>query len=144
MLGTETSLKSLTSATRPGPAAYATKSKAGKNTAPRTVSGAIAEYKRQHCASMGIGIGPRLHSECPFGVIFDQYQPDNSEALERVIKAAYRQVLGNLPPTDNQREISLKHDFEWRNHRSRFRERLSQVRFLQVKLLPLCRRPTWH
>ncbi|HAO68076.1 MAG TPA: phycoerythrin class 2 subunit gamma, linker polypeptide, partial [Verrucomicrobiales bacterium] len=55
MLGTETSLKSLTSATRPGPAAYSTKSKAGKNTAPRTVTGAIAEYKRQHCASMGIG-----------------------------------------------------------------------------------------
>lgn len=108
MLGTETSLKSLTSATRPGPAAYSTKSKAGKNTAPRTVSGAIAEYKRQHCASMGIGIGPRLHSECPFGVVFDQYSPGNKEALEKVIKAAYRQVLGNLPPTENQRETSLE------------------------------------
>ena len=109
MLGTETSLKSLTSATRPGPAAYSTKSKAGKNTAPRTVTGAIAEYKRQHCASMGIGIGPRLHSECPFGVTSDQYSTGDKEALEKVIKAAYRQVLGNRPPTENQREISLEY-----------------------------------
>ena len=108
MLGTETSLKSLTSATRTGPAAFATQSKAGKNTAHRTVAGVRAEYKRQHCASMGIGIGPRLHAECPFGAVFDQYNPDNTAALERVIAAAYRQVLGNLPPTDNQRETSLE------------------------------------
>ncbi len=108
MLGSETSLKALTSATRTGPASYSTKSKAGKNTAPRTVAGAIAEYKRNHCSSMGIGIGPRLHSECPFGVTFDQYSPDNRAALERVIAAAYRQVLGNLPPTENQRETSLE------------------------------------
>ena len=108
MLGTETSLKALTSATRTGPASFSTASKAGKNTAPRTVAGAIADYKRQHCSAMGIGIGPRLHSECPFGVTFDQYSPENSAALERVIAAAYRQVLGNLPPTDNQRETSLE------------------------------------
>jgi phycoerythrin-associated linker protein len=57
---------------------------------------------------MGIGIGPRIHSECPYGVTFDQYSPDNSAALERVIRAAYRQVYGNLPPTDNQRETSLE------------------------------------
>ena len=108
MLGTETSLKALTSATSTGPASFSTSSKAGKNTAPRTVAGAIAEYKRQHCAAMGIGIGPRLHSECPFGVTFDQYSPESAAALERVIIAAYRQVLGNLPPTDNQRETSLE------------------------------------
>ncbi|HAO68075.1 MAG TPA: phycoerythrin class 2 subunit gamma, linker polypeptide, partial [Verrucomicrobiales bacterium] len=53
-------------------------------------------------------IGPRLHSECPFGVTSDQYSPGDKEALEKVIKAAYRQVLGNLPPTENQREISLE------------------------------------
>ncbi|ABI47888.1 Phycoerythrin class II gamma chain, linker polypeptide [Synechococcus sp. CC9311] len=57
---------------------------------------------------MGIGIGPRLLSECPFAVTFDQYSPASSAALERVIVAAYRQVLGNLPPTDNQRETSLE------------------------------------
>ena len=108
MLGTETSRKSLTSATRTGPAAYATKNKAGKNTAHRTVAGVRAEYKRQHCASMGIGIGPRLHAECPFGSVFDQYNPDNAAALERVIAAAYRQVLGNLHPRESQRETSLE------------------------------------
>ena len=108
MLGPETSLKALTSATSTGPASFSTTSKAGKNTVPRTVAGAIAEYKRQHCASMGIGIGPRIHSECPYGVTFDQYSPDNSAALERVIRTAYRQVCGNLPPTENQRETSLE------------------------------------
>ena len=108
MLGAETSLKSLTSATRTGPAAFSTKNKAGKNTVHRTVAGVRAEYKRQHCAAMGIGIGPRLHSECPFGAVFDQYNPGNSDALQRVIASAYRQVLGNLPPTDNQRETSLE------------------------------------
>ncbi|KZR86398.1 Phycoerythrin class 2 subunit gamma, linker polypeptide [Synechococcus sp. MIT S9509] len=108
MLGPETSLKSNTSATRTGPAAYSTPSKAGKNTIHRTFAGARAEYKRQHCASMGIGIGPRLHAECPFGAVFDQYNPDNSAALERVIAAAYRQVFGNLHPRESQRETSLE------------------------------------
>ena len=108
MLGPETSLKSNTSATRTGPAAYSTPSKAGKNTTHRTFAGARAEYKRQHCASMGIGIGPRLHAECPFGAVFDQYNPDNSAALERVIAAAYRQVFGNLHPRESQRETSLE------------------------------------
>ncbi|WP_114993264.1 phycobilisome rod-core linker polypeptide [Synechococcus sp. UW179A] len=108
MLGPETSLKSLTSATRTGPAAYSTPSKAGKNTVHRTLAGVRAEYKRQHCASMGIGIGPRLHAECPFGSVFDQYSPDDIAALERVIRTAYRQVYGNLPPTENQRETSLE------------------------------------
>ena len=108
MLGTETSLKGLSSATSTGPASFATSNKAGRNTVPRTVNGAIAEYKRQHCAAMGIGIGPRLHSECPFGVTADQFSPSDSEALQRVIASAYRQVLGNLPPTESQRETSLE------------------------------------
>ena len=86
MLGTETSLKGLASATRTGPASYSTTSKAGKNTVHRTDAGVRAEYKRQHCLAMGIGIGPRLHSECPFGVTADQFNPDNSAALERVIR----------------------------------------------------------
>ena len=57
---------------------------------------------------MGIGIGPRLHAECPLGSVFDQYNPDNAAALERVIAAAYRQVLGNLHPRESQRETSLE------------------------------------
>ena len=108
MLGTETSLKGLSSATSTGPAAFSTSNKAGVNTTPRTVAGAIAEYKRQHCQSMGIGIGPRLHSECPFAVTADQFNPGDNETLQRVIRAAYRQVLGNLPPTEAQRESSLE------------------------------------
>ena len=108
MLGAETSLKSLTSATRTGPASFSTNNKAGKSTVPYTPSDARAEYKRKHCAASGIGIGPRLHSECPFGVVADRYSPGDSEALKRVIKAAYRQVLGNMPPTENQQETSLE------------------------------------
>ena len=108
MLGAETSLKSLTSATRTGPASFSTNNKAGKSTVPYTPSDARAEYKRKHCAASGIGIGPRLHSECPFGVVADRYSPGDSEALKRVIKAAYRQVLGNMPPTESQQETSLE------------------------------------
>lgn len=108
MLGTETSLKGLSSTTSTGPASFSTTNKAGKSTVPYTPAGARAEYKRQHCAAMGIGIGPRLHSECPFGVVADRYSPGDSEALKRVIKAAYRQVLGNKPPTESQKEISLE------------------------------------
>jgi phycoerythrin-associated linker protein len=40
--------------------------------------------------------------------VFDQYNPDNAAALERVIAAAYRQVLGNLHPRESQRETSLE------------------------------------
>ena len=108
MLGIETSLRGLSSETSTGPAAFSTSNKAGVNTAPRTVSGAIAEYKRQHCVASGIGIGPRLHAECPFAVSFNQFNPGNTEALERVVSAAYRQVLGNLHPRESQREISLE------------------------------------
>lgn len=108
MLGTETSLKGLSSATSTGPASFSTTNKAGQNTAPRTTASAIAEYKRNHCAAMGIGIGPRLHSECPFGVTADRFSPNDSEALNLVIAAAYRQVFGNLSPRDSQRETSLE------------------------------------
>ena len=108
MLGIETSLKGLSSATSTGPASFATTNKAGQNTVPRTTASAIAEYKRNHCAAMGIGIGPRLHSECPFGVTADRFSPNDSEALNLVIAAAYRQVFGNLSPRDSQRETSLE------------------------------------
>jgi len=108
MLGTQTSPQGLTAATRAKSPAYATNSKAGKNTVSRTTAGAIADYKRDHCVNMGIGIGPRLHAECPFAVTAREFQPDGSEALAQVINAAYRQVFGNLPPTDNQRCTSLE------------------------------------
>mgnify|MGYP005689302179 FL=1 len=78
------------------------------NTVARTVAGSIAEFKRNTCSSMGLGIGPRLHSECPFGSVFDEYHPNDSAALERTIRDSYRQVYGNLPPTENERCTSLE------------------------------------
>ena len=100
MLSTQTSPAGMAAASRTKPASYAIPSKAGKNTVHRTVAGAIAEFKRNTCSQMGLGIGPRLHSECPFAVTFDEYHPSSSEALERTIISAYRQVYGNLPPTE--------------------------------------------
>ena len=108
MLSTQTSPEGMAAANRTKPASYSMASKAGKNTVHRTVAGSIAEFKRNTCASMGLGIGPRLHSECPFGSVFDEYHPGSSEALERTIVAAYRQVYGNLPPTENERCTSLE------------------------------------
>ena len=98
----------MAAANRTKPASYSMASKAGKNTVHRTVAGSIAEFKRNTCSTMGLGIGPRLHSECPFGSVFDEYHPNDSAALERTIIAAYRQVYGNLPPTENERCTSLE------------------------------------
>jgi phycoerythrin-associated linker protein len=98
----------MAAASRTKPASYSMASKAGKNTVHRTVAGSIAEFKRNTCSTMGLGIGPRLHSECPFGSVFDEYHPNDSAALERTIIAAYRQVYGNLPPTENERCTSLE------------------------------------
>ena len=108
MLSTQTSPEGMASANRTKPASYSMPSKAGKNTTHRTVAGSIAEFKRNNCSRMGLGIGPRLHSECPFGSVFDEYHPSDSAALERTIIAAYRQVYGNLPPTENERCTSLE------------------------------------
>ena len=108
MLSTQTSPEGMASANRTKPASYSMPSKAGKNTTHRTVAGSIAEFKRNNCSRMGLGIGPRLHSECPFGSVFDEYHPSDSTALERTIIAAYRQVYGNLPPTENERCTSLE------------------------------------
>ena len=108
MLSTQTSPEGMAAANRTKPASYSMASKAGKNTVHRTVAGSIAEFKRNTCSTLGLGIGPRLHSECPFGSVFDEYHPNDSAALERTIIAAYRQVYGNLPPTENERCTSLE------------------------------------
>jgi phycoerythrin-associated linker protein len=108
MLSTQTSPEGMAAANRTKPASYSMASKAGKNTVHLTVAGSIAEFKRNTCSTMGLGIGPRLHSECPFGSVFDEYHPNDSAALERTIIAAYRQVYGNLPPTENERCTSLE------------------------------------
>ena len=54
-----------------------------------------AEYLRQSCAQMRIGVGPRDHVECPHRVTFDRFSPSDGEALRECVDAAYRQVLGN-------------------------------------------------
>ena len=108
MLTTQTTPAGMSAANRTKSASYSTSSKAGMNTVARTVAGSIAEFKRNTCSSMGLGIGPRLHSECPFGSVFDEYHPNDSAALERTIRDSYRQVYGNLPPTENERCTSLE------------------------------------
>ena len=60
------------------------------------------KFKENQCKSMGIGIGPRHHAECPFGVKADEYAATSNLALESVILATYKQILGNKNPTDNQ------------------------------------------
>ena len=108
MLSTQTSPAGMASKMKTKPASYSTASKAGKNTVARTVAGSIAEFKRNTCSSMGLGIGPRLNSECPFGSVFDEYHPSDSAALDRTIKSGYRQVYGNQPPTELERCTSLE------------------------------------
>ena len=66
------------------------------------------EYKENLCRASGIGIGPRLHSECPFSAVADEFASTGSEALIATIAAAYRQVFGNLGPTENQRCTELE------------------------------------
>ena len=70
-----------------------------KETAALTVE----KFKENQCKSMGIGIGPRHHGECPFGVTAEEYASTGNNALETAISSAYKQVFGNANPTDSQR-----------------------------------------
>ena len=73
--------------------------KKSKETAALTVE----KFKENQCKSMGIGIGPRHHGECPFGVTAEEYASTGNNALETAISSAYKQVFGNANPTDSQR-----------------------------------------
>ena len=66
------------------------------------------EYKENLCSAMGIGIGPRLHSECPFSSVNEVYAANGNEALQTAIAASYKQVFGNLGPMGNQRCTELE------------------------------------
>ena len=82
---------------------------AASNTAkPSGAATTIAQYKHDICSNLGIGIGPRHHEECPFSSVNDQYAATGSEALEATIAAAYKQVFGNLGPTESQRCAELE------------------------------------
>ena len=67
-----------------------------------------SEYLRQSCGEMKLGIGPRLHSECPHAVTFERYSPNDDDCLEDAIKAAYRQVYGNAHVMDNECSTELE------------------------------------
>ena len=68
-----------------------------------TVALTVEKFKENQCKSMGIGIGPRHHGECPFGVTAEEYASTGNNALETAISSAYKQVFGNANTTDNQR-----------------------------------------
>ena len=70
-----------------------------------------AEYLRQSCAQMRIGVGPRDHVECPHRVTFDRFSPSDGEALRECVDAAYRQVLGNAHVMAYERCDSLEAEF---------------------------------
>ena len=63
----------------------------------------VEQFKENQCKAMGIGIGPRHHGECPFGVTAEEYSATGNNALDTAISTAYKQVFGNAKPTDNQR-----------------------------------------
>ena len=69
----------------------------------QTVALTVEKFKENQCKSMGIGIGPRHHGECPFGVTAEEYASTGNNALETAISSAYKQVFGNANPTDSQR-----------------------------------------
>ena len=55
-----------------------------------------AEFKQNQCASMGIGMGPRLHEVCPFSAVNHSYAAAGESSLELAISTAYKQVFGNI------------------------------------------------
>ena len=57
---------------------------------------------------MGIGMGPRIHEECPFSAINHSYASTGTQALEAAIAAGYKQVFGNIGISDSQRLVSLE------------------------------------
>ena len=67
-----------------------------------------AEFLKQSCDQMKIGVGPRSHADCPHRVTAECYSPDDAAALEEVIAASYRQVFGNAHVMDFERCTELE------------------------------------
>ena len=67
-----------------------------------------AEFKQNQCASMGIGMGPRIHEVCPFSAVNHSYAAVGESSLDLAISAAYKQVFGNISVYDSQRLTSLE------------------------------------
>ena len=55
---------------------FTTTNQKTKGTAALTVE----QFKENQCKSMGIGIGPRHHGECPFGVTAEEYASTGNNA----------------------------------------------------------------
>ena len=115
-----------------------------------------AEFLRQSCGQMRIGIGPRVHSECPHAVTFENYSPNDSISLEEAISASYRQVYGNAHVMDNERSVELETqlrngDIDLRDfvrglakspfYKSRFFEGVSPHRGVELNFKHLLGRP---
>ncbi|HJN36384.1 MAG: phycobilisome rod-core linker polypeptide [Prochlorococcus sp.] len=66
------------------------------------------DFLRQSCSNMKIGIGPRMHSDCPHAVTFEHYSPNDRGSLEQAISAGYRQVYGNAHVMDQERSLELE------------------------------------
>ena len=67
-----------------------------------------ADFLRDSCSQMKIGVGPRDHHECPHRVTFDYYAPSDSSTLEETINTAYRHLHGNCYVMSNERSAELE------------------------------------
>ena len=67
-----------------------------------------ADFLRDSCAQLKIGVGPRDHHECPHRVTFDYYAPSDSSTLEETINSAYRHLHGNCYVMSNERSAELE------------------------------------
>ena len=67
-----------------------------------------AEFHRASCSDMSLPFGPRDHSECPYRVTSRVFAGTDSDSLEQVIAAAYRQVFGNCHVMDLERSSALE------------------------------------
>lgn len=79
-----------------------------------------ADFLRQSCAQMRLGVGPRDHLECPHRVSFDNSSSSDSSDLDVVIKASYRHVFGNSYVMDNERAV--EHETQLKDGRVSVRE----------------------
>lgn len=67
-----------------------------------------AEFLRDSCGGMSLPFGPRDHSECPHRVTSRVFAGTDSDSLELVIDAAYRQVFGNCHVMEQERSPALE------------------------------------
>ena len=86
----------------------ATDAKRGSRLNKGKLGRTVAEYKQNLCASMAIGIGPRIHEECPYSPVNHSYAATGETALQETIHSSYKQVFGNVGITDYQRLDSLE------------------------------------